>query len=347
MTVPRIVWIGFSRFSGSAPENEMSLAWMCALPPIVWAILRRRGVHVDRLRDPVVAAHPAGADPPQEPGHAAVLRLEARDDDRRELKLERPLARRAEAQAHVALEDRLALLDVLRVPQVARHVLVAEELDPKLVRIARLERGGDKHAVDAVARAEVLAVEPERELDVAPRLDLGRVEGRTGWREDGERRLAVHVARVRPGKRGDHLPAHLRDLALGARRRGRGDGQGSRGLEGRVRSDRASLQEPAAVHDRAVGGLRRGRVPRVAVPGPVPVLVLVFVDELEPAFLDLEVLAPTEDADCRLDGVAGERGLAIERDLDVRLRPEDHAHDPTATEAVRAMAGSSIWRSLK
>src|ERR671931_542126 len=194
MTVPRIVWIAFSRFSGSAPENEMSLACMCALPPIVWAILRRRGVHVDRLHDPVVAAHPAGADPPQEPGHAAVLRLEARDDDRRELKLERPLARHAEAQAHVALEDRLALLDVLRVPQVARHVLVAEELDPKLVRIARLERGGDKHAVDAVARAEVLAVEPERELDVAPRLDLGRVEGRTGWREDGERRLAVHVA---------------------------------------------------------------------------------------------------------------------------------------------------------
>ena len=64
----------------------------------------RRGVHVDRLRDPVVAAQPAGADPVQEPRHPAVLRLQARDDDGRELQLERPLPRRAETQptAHPA-----------------------------------------------------------------------------------------------------------------------------------------------------------------------------------------------------------------------------------------------------
>src|ERR671935_753209 len=49
MTVPRIVWIAFSRLSGSAPENSMSRAYMCALLRVgVRAILRRHGMHVDR-----------------------------------------------------------------------------------------------------------------------------------------------------------------------------------------------------------------------------------------------------------------------------------------------------------
>src|SRR5918911_3345856 len=148
-----MVWIAFSRLPGSAPENETSLACMCALPPMVWAILRRRGVHVDRLRHAVVAVQPAGADALQDPGHAAVLGLQARDDDRGKLKLERPLARSAEAQPDVALKNRLPLLDILRVPLVARHLLAADELDPHLVHPAGLERCRDERAVNYVTRA--------------------------------------------------------------------------------------------------------------------------------------------------------------------------------------------------
>src|SRR5205085_10516872 len=152
----------------TAPTPSLSAGAARALPE-----MRAGGaVHQHLLLDAVVPPHPSRTDALQEPPDAAVGGLEGRHRVRRDLEPEGVLLRHARRELERARDDRLRLALVRRVPEVARHVLVALELDPYLAHAAPLGRGEHERPLDRLAGAERSLLELELEQAHAARIDV-------------------------------------------------------------------------------------------------------------------------------------------------------------------------------